>query len=150
MLDCDGLRDHATHRHSHDMRLLNTESVKQTDRVICHIGDQVAGLWWALDQRCKHRSRLRGRLPVELGRETLITIVERDHLETCRNEPVDESVGPVSELATEAHHQQQRFAFASYLVFNRNAVCFHRCHVTERTPAGPPASQRARKKPAFK
>ena len=89
------------------------ERIEQTDRVGRHVGEQVLGLDRTPGHRAEHRLDLARRLPGELGGETDVAVVERDHPETGGDETVDELVGPVDQLATEAHHEQQRFAVAA-------------------------------------
>ncbi len=110
VLDGHGLGDHAAHRHADHVGGLHLERIEQTDRVGRHVGEPILGLDRAPGHRPEHRLDLARRLPGELGGETDVAIVERDHPETGGHEAVDELVGPVDQLTAETHHEEQRLA----------------------------------------
>ena len=75
-----------------------------------------------------HALPARWRLPLELRAQSNFAIVESDHLETGVDEDRYEVVVPVDQLTTETHDQKQWNAAAAYLVLDRDAVHFYRCH----------------------
>ncbi|PAV67237.1 hypothetical protein WR25_02362 [Diploscapter pachys] len=99
----EGLRDHAAHRHSHDMRCLQLQAVHQADDVVGHVGQVIAG--GALAQEL-----LQGRGGRHVGEErpARVTVVQRDDLQPLLDQPGDQRLRPVGKLQPEADDEQDR------------------------------------------
>jgi hypothetical protein len=114
---------------------VDAEVVEQADRVGCHVGDLVVG-----GHRPPEHDRLRElwagrRLALDLGRETGVAVVERNHPEATLHQGVDEPFRPVDQLPPEPHDQQQRLAFTTFVVLDGHAVRLHKSHTNDATGA---------------
>ncbi len=104
MIDGHQLGDESAHRCADHVRGSDAQGVEQADAVVGHVVERVSRLSTARE-RC-HHIRLAGAF--HLRRETDVSVVVANDMETAGGELLAEVLFPADHLGTEAHHEQER------------------------------------------